>query len=275
MKKRHKEVNCGDFTANRISVRPDSLIDCILDLLSDEIGTVVRTSVLSKRWKSCWTRVKKLNFYMDVIEAYTKQTELDVGSIVDSVLSKHDGPVEIFVCPLLSYQRVGNMIFPSGLSSWQKKGIFEFYINGARSCYMGIPSCILNCATLRHLNLEKCQLGPLGDFCGFINLVYLCLWSVKNICGPLLEAWISNSPRLEDLRLKHLQRQLSIQKGLLVSKDDYDIVINAPRLPTLCLNMRGNFSLKEFSKLTYVSVNLEFVEPMIGHQRASKLENFV
>ncbi|KAI6668856.1 hypothetical protein NL676_007078 [Syzygium grande] len=68
-----------------IGALPDAVIHRIFSFLP--LGDVVRTSALSKRWRSTWTAVTDLVFDGGEIEGRRRST-LGVSSIVDSVLSQ-------------------------------------------------------------------------------------------------------------------------------------------------------------------------------------------
>ena len=83
-----KKANCGDHI-DRISDLPSNVIDGILEHLNAR--DLVRTSVLSRKWRYMWITVPRLEFCQDFFCKYKDLEALgpDVSKIITEVLFLH------------------------------------------------------------------------------------------------------------------------------------------------------------------------------------------
>uniref|UniRef100_A0A7N0T1J3 F-box domain-containing protein n=1 Tax=Kalanchoe fedtschenkoi TaxID=63787 RepID=A0A7N0T1J3_KALFE len=237
-----KEVKDDEVMVDRISVLPDQLLDRIVDMLP--MSDVFRISVLSKRWKCCWTRFGNLDFGEEFFKKYIISRGHNLVSIIDSVMSLHDGPVYRGHLYVRGYddEEFESLNFTKWIQFLSKNGIKDLSVHTAHMGYVGIPSDIFNCCSLQRLHLFICQLEPSLGFSGFRKLISLELLYCK-LPDSLLESMISNSPLLEEL-------------VLVDPKPREHFAVDAPNLKSLKL---FNFEptplcLVEYSKLTTASI---------------------
>jgi hypothetical protein len=96
-----KKANCGD-PIGRISDLPSNFINGILDHLNAR--DLVRTSVLSRKWRYMWITVPRLKFCRDF---YCRYEDLEdpgpeVSRIIIEILFLHNGSIYTFILRLPS-----------------------------------------------------------------------------------------------------------------------------------------------------------------------------
>jgi hypothetical protein len=138
-----KEANRVDHI-DRISDLPGNVIDVILKHLN--IPELVRTSVLSTKWRYMWKSVPELEFCEDFFSRfkYHDDPDLEISRIITEVLSLHNGPIYKFSLQI-SYS-INFTITTEYLSKWilflSKRGIKVLDLLGASSLNIKMPSDI-------------------------------------------------------------------------------------------------------------------------------------
>uniref|UniRef100_A0A7N0V5Q1 F-box domain-containing protein n=1 Tax=Kalanchoe fedtschenkoi TaxID=63787 RepID=A0A7N0V5Q1_KALFE len=188
-----------DILVDRISDLPDNVLDCIMSKLT--LLDAVRTSVVSKKWRHCWTWARKLEFDIDFFRDVIYNKNLELSNVVDSVLTQHRGPIYKFLlhaCNSLSPNE--SLDISQWLTLLSEKGIKELYLQAYMFSRISISSELFNCPSLERVTLCNCEITCLDSHGSFGTLVYLNLDSVI-ISDEALELLISKFPLLETLAL--------------------------------------------------------------------------
>ncbi|KAL7606988.1 hypothetical protein Lser_V15G15195 [Lactuca serriola] len=189
---------------DRISNLPQDTIEKILTHMP--IRDALRTSILSKKWRYCWTRMPKLVFddnmftgssifENDVIQDYNFEDK--VIKAIFQVLLLHKGPISEF-CLCIEDTEIVNEIDMIILHlSWNKnikKFIFE--------CVIGykLPCSFFSLQELEHLDLRCCKFELPHMFNGFSKLKILKFFEVETTT-EMLQRFLSNCPLLEEFTL--------------------------------------------------------------------------
>lgn len=184
---------------DEISNLPGHVVDQILSQLS--IREVVRTSVLSSKWRYKWATLPNLVFDNECY-SFSSLDQTVVKSklvnIVDHVLLLHNGPIYKFK---LSHRDLQGI---SDIDRWilhlSRHSIQEFILEIWKGQRYKMPSCLFSCQHLIHLELFNCLLKPPSTFKGFKSLKSLDLQHVT-LAQDVFENIISSCPLLERLTL--------------------------------------------------------------------------
>ncbi|XP_058073168.1 putative F-box/FBD/LRR-repeat protein At1g78760 [Magnolia sinica] len=214
---------------DRISQLPDAVLHYILSLMPMKF--MVRTSILSKRWRNLWKDIWAYSTALDFgAEFATGQTREEFVSTVNQYLQLHQAKeIEVFRLSLI----------PCNLSyaeKWVKlagaKGAKEVDIHFRQNTYDNgykldclphiLPRKLLNstfsrslnsifsCDSITQLNLSCCYLHRRLNFKGYPYLKKLQLSTVR-ITNALFESMLSNCPLLEELILRNCQGLTSVK----------------------------------------------------------------
>ncbi|KAI9108030.1 hypothetical protein K1719_020903 [Acacia pycnantha] len=261
---------------DRICHIPDELLLHILSSKSLQTKDVVATSVLSKRWRSLWHSIPKLEF-----------GDLRFGGLYESFLQFVDATlnlvdlksVKIFVlkCERMEeYYEVSrgkvdswlNTVLKSKLeymSLWFPIG-FDFLIR------VPLPSTIFKCSSIRILKLARVNVSDLSD----VNLPSLTTLLLMNVEFPnpeSLAVLLSKCVRLEELLLMYLEfpdDEVTTQTSTLNIGKLHNLVIAFVQLELfsmeafsnvtlLCLdehNVFGDYEFPTFYNLSHLEIDL-------------------
>ena len=191
-----------DDHIDRISDLPCNVID---DILADlGIKDLVRTSILSKKWRYMWTKAPRLWFNHNFFHEYEYLDDpCPIASqIIMDVLMQHNGPINNF--SLFVPYDCDFMITIESLNRWipflSRRDIkhLEFYDRGR---YLDqIPYIVFSCKELTYLSVSSFNFSIPPDFCGFKRLLELHLYHVT-FDSVALESLISSCPLLEKLKI--------------------------------------------------------------------------
>ncbi|RWR88398.1 putative F-box protein [Cinnamomum micranthum f. kanehirae] len=258
-----------------LSSLPDCLLHHILSFL--DMQDVIRTSILSKRWRDLSTSVPNLNF--NICRAERNRKGVDFLRFVERALFANSASkIHKFRLHFWWYNENHVSHLDACIRFVMKKGVREldldFTTADNRSTGYKLPCLLLNCETLTSLKLRCCRF-TVPDIARFTKLTALSLSCIPftNVClhdllkgCPLLEDLVlmaaffimgsmnNNSPCLPSLQLKRL-----IMEGTLCSR----IVIEAPNLQILKISSGDfdQFSFKDMPFLKEAYLDLSYRTP--------------
>lgn len=252
----NKKTGSSRFTENKrtmssstsdvISNLPCDVLEKIFKCLL--IRDVVRTSVLSKRWRYIWTTVPQLIFGNMFFKGSNRATSNKLMMTVYQVVLQHHGPIHKFILSLKALESCPEI--DQLINFVSKNGIKELTLHIYKGRPYKLPSSLFSCQDITHLELFFCVVKPPPAFKGFSRLLCLQLMEV-DIAGDTISSLISTCPLLE---------RLSIRSS---SFDDLEIVALNLRF----VRLAGSFSsicFKNTPHLAKVSMHL-----------ASSFENLV
>jgi hypothetical protein len=198
----NKKANQDD-QIDRISDLPSNVIDGILEKLN--IRDVVRTSILSKKWRYMWTSAPRLEFRPRFFESYEHLSNPSrvVSKIITDVLMVHDGPIQKF---LLFKPRFFNFkITVKHLDIWvpllSRRGVKHLELMNFETGRSHLPYIVFSCKELTKFKLGGINFSIPPNLSGFKKLLNLKLENVTFESGAL-ESLISGCPLLEKLSIK-------------------------------------------------------------------------
>lgn len=183
------------FHRTVLSDLPRNILDEILMCLPFQ--DVVRTSILSKKWRNIWHGLPVLTLSHTIWKPEEDLPDLtnNLVKIINHILIFHTGPVTKFtLCvPYLdTCPNIDNLIRFLSRNDIQHL-VLRLPIRG--SLYK-MPLSFFKCFELRHLTLQSCSIPDQPSFKGFDRLIILELCDVA-ISPKLLERLISRSLLLE------------------------------------------------------------------------------
>ncbi|XP_017248191.1 F-box/FBD/LRR-repeat protein At1g13570 [Daucus carota subsp. sativus] len=238
-----KARKTGRIKKDRISVLPRNILETILCCLP--IRDAVRTSVLSRVWRHCWTTVPDLvfdecvrNMWMDHNRVLTA---LKLVSVINMVLLRHNGPILKFSLTIPLYCcdfEVVHDYIDQWIPVFSRMGIRQFTLDQYYQVHRVHNFSTLNLSHLRLRNVWFPYKSAVG------GLTYLRIIELIKVSAS--EESIFSCPVLEKLSLIYC-------KGLLPSN------FRAPNLK--CLHqmyweMTSEFSLSGLENLTEFSCRL-------------------
>jgi len=190
-----------DDHIDRISDLPCNVIDDILARLY--IKDLVRTSILSKKWRYMWTSVPRLRFDDDFFDEYE---DLDdpgpvASKVIRDVLMQHNGPIhkfDLFVPYGYNFE-----ITMEYIDTWipiLSRSIKHLELVNFNTHLDQMPYIVFSCKELTFFTFAGFNLSIPPDFCGFKRLLNLHLSSVTFESG-VLESLLSGCPLLQTLKI--------------------------------------------------------------------------
>ncbi|XP_057772074.1 F-box/LRR-repeat protein At3g26922-like [Salvia miltiorrhiza] len=174
---------------DRLSALPDSLTLMILSLL--ETRYVVRTTILSQRWRDLWTTVPRLKF-----EGFNPR------HFICKVLAKWSGAKIVGF-----YLSTTCSIRPSDLDSWLlfavEKQVEELYIDFGphTNAYYCPPQRLYSCSSITELHLGLCCLLEIEGNVQWSRLKSLYIQVPDSSCHDAINKILLGAPRLEEMTL--------------------------------------------------------------------------
>ncbi|KAE9451107.1 hypothetical protein C3L33_17008, partial [Rhododendron williamsianum] len=217
-KRRNLDANTnGDL--DLISNLPRHIIDCVLNRLP--FHDVVRTSVLSRKWRGYWTTLQHLDlgyeFYLFVKDAmknksystfdryrqYDKNNQYEYERIISRIFFFQLGPLVKVTLYIPKFIADDRPVYPvPDTEQWilhlSRKNIKELTLTYKNREHHLLPSCFFLCLNLTHLELSNIVLVPPPDFKGFRNLIAIQCSGVK-FNANMFESLMHGSPLLQKL----------------------------------------------------------------------------
>ncbi|XP_023732932.1 F-box/FBD/LRR-repeat protein At1g13570 [Lactuca sativa] len=183
---------------DRISTLPQGIIEKILTLMP--LQDAVKTSILSRKWRYCWTSMPKLTF--TVLNLSSDSKEVNKHKLLKDIFHVfilHTGPLLEF-CIYINNTEIANEIDPIILHLSRTKNIKKFkFVKILNDCYK-LPLSFFSLQGLEHLDLTGCVVNPPLIFNGFSMLRSLCFSSCIITVEVLLQ-FLTHCPLLEEFTL--------------------------------------------------------------------------
>jgi hypothetical protein len=199
----NKKANQDDHI-DQISDLPCNVIDGILEKLN--IRDLVRTSILSTKWRYKWTYVPKLVFGMNFFEPYEDLDDPEpvVSKIITDILTLHNGSIYNFclLIPMGINFKTTTEHFDIWVPLLSRRGIKQIKLLDFETALSHLPYIVFSCKELTEFYLFGFNLSIPPNFSGFKKLLDLTLESVTFRESSALESLISGCPLLEKLRIE-------------------------------------------------------------------------
>ena len=198
MAKKRAAANTED---DRLSSLPDSLLHHILSFL--DMTDVVRTVLLSRRWRDLSASVSHLNFHFRYEVSFYSE-EAFVRFVYRALLVNTTQKIHKFQ---LCFDSNHPEKYVSQVDAWihfaMRRGVQELDLDFSNRVYDSyvLPSCLfMNCRTLNSLKLTTHCLG-VSNFGSFPNLTTLSL-QLEGVRDGSIEHILKGCPRLEELVIR-------------------------------------------------------------------------
>ncbi|XP_058774478.1 F-box/FBD/LRR-repeat protein At1g13570-like [Vicia villosa] len=182
---------------DRICELPDNVIDCILQHLI--VKDLIRTSILSRKWRYRWTCVPRLEFDEEFYNLFKNVYEF--SRIISEILSLHNGPINEFILLLPE-----NKITFEYLNNWflvlSRKCVKSITLLNDETYFIQTPSHIFSCLGLIYFKCHRIYLSIPSSFRGFKSLLHLGFEDMTFELGAL-NRLLSTCPLLEKLAIEH------------------------------------------------------------------------
>ncbi|CAL9239516.1 unnamed protein product [Arabidopsis halleri] len=246
---------------------PESLLSHVL--LNLPTKDVVKTSVLSSKWRYVWRYVPSLE--LDCRD-FTEPNAL--VSFIDSFLSFNTDSY-LKTCKLRIYCNIDGETYNAHMARWIKD-IVKRKVQHLDVAWpvVEIPRTLYKCESLASLKLSEVTL-PKTDFVSLPSVKVMVLDWVEFYNDLALEMLISGCSVLESLTLCRRSgdnvKVLRVSSESLLSfnyygsssksfRDDLVVVIDAPKLENLMLShdITASFIIKNLSSLVEADIDIEF-----------------
>ena len=179
---------------DRISDLPSHVIGGILHHLP--IQDVVKTSILSRKWRYMWASVSRLEFGYE----FFQKCEHEIPHKITEILLVHNGPVHEFTLFIPCHYPYRIKCLDKWILFLSRSGIQHLeLVNEQKEPYQ-MPSHLFTSQELASLVLQNFKLTLPPNFCGFKSLIELHLYNAR-FTSNALESLISSCPLLEELTL--------------------------------------------------------------------------
>ncbi|KAJ6801341.1 putative F-box/FBD/LRR-repeat protein isoform X2 [Iris pallida] len=198
-------------SSDRLSSLPDAILLEILSLLcTDEI---VRTGILSRRWRGLWTRSPVLHLARNYSVSFVERVDVDLPSVTDLLLTQCSSNPKIVSAsfPLsndpAASLRADRCIRFASARSVERLSFNPILLGRLR---VPMPPSLFGCHSLTELRLNSCSISSSSvpprkkKMCFFPTLRTIILTSVS-IDDAQMEALLENCPVLESLSLSSIR----------------------------------------------------------------------
>ncbi|WMV29073.1 hypothetical protein MTR67_022458 [Solanum verrucosum] len=266
-----KEIACQSVDLDVLSSLPENVIHDILKFLP--LRDVVRTNILSTKWRYKWCRIPQLELYLEhsLVEEL-RSPSIQFNNILYHLLTFHAGPISKFIFSLYTNGR-GRPELDKLVYFLSRNGIQHLDFTFCGCSQYKMHSSFFTCSQLWYLSLSGCEIQIVPPaFKGFHKLISLKLSEVT-ISSIVLESLISNCPLIEqlvcdDVAIDDAEISAPMLRSFEYIEDEGIICFkSAPHLAKLSLTHKkyhvgtGSF-LESFSALEHLKLNrfsLKFV----------------
>lgn len=211
---------------------------------------MVRTSVLSQKWRYIWAELPNLDLGYDFRRYLTEVSESNFKEAVDAILLLHKGDIVRFVLDTSGVRLSSYAVIDRWMLYVTRKGVEKLTLCISVDNPYRLPSSIFSCSTLTHLTLSNCVFKTPFSFLGFQKLNTLRL--AYSTFLPTISFCVIKAPLLASLSVDSCYgtQYLNIISPQLEFLDVY----NCDYFPLLNCFMNGK-NLKEFFLLFGKDVN--------------------
>ncbi|KAL4561342.1 hypothetical protein LXL04_033507 [Taraxacum kok-saghyz] len=163
---------------DRISNLAEDLIDSIFGRVP--IEDAVRTSILSRKWRYRWTKMRALVFDVQFSNKFAKNGAFGrngIIRIINQVLFLHNGSILKFRLHIPNISLDSFQDFDQWMPFLSRNGVTEIVLTNSNQRYK-LPRYMFCCRELRKLKLENYFFKPPLEFEGFLNLEDLFLMNI-------------------------------------------------------------------------------------------------
>ncbi|XP_058759747.1 F-box/FBD/LRR-repeat protein At1g13570-like [Vicia villosa] len=202
MTQSNHKVNYGN-DIDRISDLPGNVIDCILQHMI--VKDLVKTSILSRKWRYMWTSVPRFKFGEEFYELFDNldNPAHEFSRIITEILFLHNGPINEFILYLPRNPK--HKITFEYHNKWflflSRKGVKHIFLDNDEGVHVRTPSHLFSCQGLTYLYFFYFNLSIPPSFCGFKTLLQLHLLFITFESGAL-ESLLPGCPLLEKLAIE-------------------------------------------------------------------------
>ncbi|XP_057771487.1 F-box protein At5g03100-like [Salvia miltiorrhiza] len=250
---------------DRLSELPDSVIFHIFWFLP--IWDVVRTTILSKRWKNLWTTTPCLNITKDhIYDSYTRKKK---SVTVHRALLRWDGVKVLKFKVKLDHERSIHGDADLWVRFAKKHEVEELYLHWV-NFYIPrnrdedhkahwVPQYLYSCSSLKLLSIKNCYFR-IKENVQWNQLKSLTIKNGFGVTEHVISQMLCGSPQLEVLSMSFVERgeSMSIRstslKELSIDKhdsDDHDLPNDASRYTTELRILTPNLETLEIKGIPY------------------------
>ncbi|CAK8540432.1 unnamed protein product [Lathyrus sativus] len=227
MRQAYKKDNYGDHI-DRISELPGTVIDCILGHLN--VRDLVRTSILSRKWRYMWISVPRIEFHEEFYNLFNNLDDpaSEFCRIITEILFLHNGPINDFILqvPCDSKHKITYTYLNKWILFLSRKHVKYIYLDNYEKDNIQTPSHLFSCQGLTYFKLHSFNLSIPPNFCGFKSLLHLHLQFMTFESGAL-ETLLPACPLLKQL-------------GIVYCSGYECIDLSSSTLTDLTVSIRGN-----------------------------------
>ena len=196
-------MNIQNISSDIISSLPQDIIEYILTLMP--IRDAVRTSILSRKWRFCWSNIPKLVFDDKLVKepSTCKLSNKDrLVCAIFRVLLLHTGSILDFNINVGQFEMSLEVDIIIRYLSWRNK-VKKLVLEMPNEYCYKLPSLFFSFRELKDLLLTNCDIDPPLTFNGFSRLKGVQFMNVT-ITSKGLQCFLSNCPLLTQVLLVRL-----------------------------------------------------------------------
>ncbi|KAJ0493739.1 putative F-box domain, FBD domain, leucine-rich repeat domain superfamily [Helianthus annuus] len=263
LKANNKRSQVTIAEANGIGNLPEHLSDSVLERLP--IRDIIRTSILSKKWRYKWTTTRALVFdeqFSNKLKKYGAFGRYGFIRVINQVLLIHKGSISKFYLYIPSMHLDNFLEVDQWLLFLSTKGLEDLTLANSSQPYQ-LPFCVFSCLELTKLELTRCIFKPPLKFEGFLFLESLVLNYIDfrtQVGGTGI-----NLPQLKKLTMRSCINAFNLQIKAtqlqsLVVKNCHDVMLlellHSQWLASVCIILGK--PIKDYVRLKKMNLALMF-----------------